>query len=608
MSITSGLWDRTKRRAVVAGTLRLMQNLSRQYEIPTAIVRLIRFRKLLDVLGSAPWAPIKFLENEQILRKMTASHLRLIVGKIEWREYKTQLYPLIDSEQDLSSVENVVWVTNRQQGKTTNLSKFNAALILLSPVGGNVKYVYSTGLDRAQELCRDSKKYIRWIQGDEDVQERIFGLGMAIPKITTDNERMFITECTIKSGVLNTLKARPMNADGCRGDNPHAADFDEVGFIDQKFWFLFAFPLLQVGGRVFTMATTPPKLKSFFDDFIKSVVKRNKNNDFLFLLVNHSMTCAECLEKDVASQCAHKLYLVPKWKIISKFVAMRELVPFKQRKAFEAEIYGVMDQECPTYFPQKLVDFVMLEKPRVTRQDFGKNPVVYVSIDPASHGVSCMGLSAFAFSTIGQICFLGISEVNIERCQTLQITMVVQAFVEKCLTHAMLRSWSDRRGDVRVVPIVECNNNEPAARDIVTTIRETARRMGFSYLMPYKKQYFVTAIKEDLGVWTNHENKGAHIKITYFMMFDNRIVIADPLVTVGEIFKKGAKNPSAKHMCELIRDEFVQFHDDPHKLNNITGKTASTNDDGAWSMIQGIGWAQQIRAIAILDDMGLMVR
>jgi hypothetical protein len=603
MAIGREMWDRTKKRMMQGGTLRRMQSLNKMNSIPVAIVRIIRFRKLLDILGTAPWAPIKFHENEQILRMLTASHLRLIVGKPEWAEFKTQLYPLVENTRDLSSVENVVWVTNRQQGKTTNLAKFNAALIMLSPVGGNLKYVYSTGLDRSQELCRDSKKYINWIQRDEEVQERIAALGMTIPRIVTNNEKMFILECTIKPGIMNTLKARPMNADGCRGDNPHSADFDEVGFIDEKFWFMFAFPLLQVGGRVFTMATTPPKVNSFFDIFAKTIKKRNEKNDILFLLINHSMTCSRCLEKDETSKCSHKLYLVPKWKVISKFVAMRKLVPAKQQKDFEAEIFGVMDGESPTYFPTPLTNYVFIEKPTIRAPRFGANPVVYISVDPASHDVSYMGMSAIAYTTDGQVVILGMAEVSVAKCQIIQVTMCVHQFTSKVLNHMALKRY--KPSNIHVIPIVECNGNEPVARDIVVTVRTASTGMGFQYKMPFTKKYFATAISDDLGVWATNSTKASGVQMLYFMMFDNRIHIVEPLVVVGEVFKKGYQPPNPMSVRELIRDELVQFHDEG---KTITGKTANTNDDMAISLIQAVNWSQMVRATAMLENLDLMSR
>lgn len=46
------------------------------------------------------------------------------------------------------------------------MSKFLAALLLMSPVGGNLVFVYSTSLDRAQEVLRAAKVYIDWIVTD----------------------------------------------------------------------------------------------------------------------------------------------------------------------------------------------------------------------------------------------------------------------------------------------------------------------------------------------------------------------------------------------------------------------------------------------------------
>lgn len=601
ISITSGLWDRTKKRAISARALVRGQSLAQRYEIPEAVVRVIRFRKTLDIFGTCPWANIKFDENERILRMMTASHLRLIVGKREWSEHKSKLYPLIDSTTDLSPLENVVWVTNRQQGKTTNLAKFIAALSLLSPVGGNLMYIYSTGLDRSQELCRDAKKYITWIQGDASVQERLGRLGIAVPRIETNNERMYTIECGIAPGIINTVKARPKNADGCRGDAPQAAVFDEVGFISAQFWYLFAFPLLQVGGRIFTMATTPPPANSYFDIFAASIKKRNAENDRLFLLINHSMVCEKCIENDNAGKCTHKLFLVPRWKTVSKFVAMRALVPAKQRSAFEAEIFGVMDQDSPTYFPRKLLDYVFFEKQVVRSPRFGRNPVIYISVDPASHEVSFMGMSAAAYTTDGQVVILGAAEVSMHKCQIIQVTMCVTRFVESVLRSVLLRQYT--AADIRIVPIVECNNNEILSKDIVSAISTVAKSRGVRFAMPFLRQYFTTAITENIGIWATHTTKASGVQLLYFMMMDNRLNFAEPFVTIGDVHKKQAATPSTVDIKKMLLEELANFHDDG---TNITGKTADTNDDVAMTVVHFAHWSMSIRATAMLESMALM--
>lgn len=80
--------------------------------------RIARFIKLLDLLSTAPWAPLSFSVNESMIKRLIASHIPLIVGN---NDHRATLLPLIGN--DLENAQNTVWVTNRQQGKTTTLSK-----------------------------------------------------------------------------------------------------------------------------------------------------------------------------------------------------------------------------------------------------------------------------------------------------------------------------------------------------------------------------------------------------------------------------------------------------------------------------------------------------
>mgnify|MGYP004147205279 CR=1 FL=1 len=58
---------------------------------------------------------------------MIASHLSLIVGSAN---AKPELYSLIEQYEDWSGSQNLVWITNRQQGKTTTLSKFTGIALI----------------------------------------------------------------------------------------------------------------------------------------------------------------------------------------------------------------------------------------------------------------------------------------------------------------------------------------------------------------------------------------------------------------------------------------------------------------------------------------------
>lgn len=61
---------------------------------------------------------------------MVASHLTLIVGGAN---VKPELYSLVEQYEDWSGSQNLVWITNRQQGKTTTLSKFTGLFPIFEP-------------------------------------------------------------------------------------------------------------------------------------------------------------------------------------------------------------------------------------------------------------------------------------------------------------------------------------------------------------------------------------------------------------------------------------------------------------------------------------------
>ena len=149
-----------------------------------------------------------------------------------------------------------------------------------------------------------------------------------------------------KYNVVNECWARPKNPESCRGDAPRAAIFDEVAFIGKKLWSDFAFPLLQVKDRIFTLATTPPAPSSWFSQFVDQIKERNKNNDFFFNLINHSLSCAVCLEAGEAVDCCHNLMYVPPWKSMVTLNQMLNLASDKE--AYQMEVYGILAAGGPS--------------------------------------------------------------------------------------------------------------------------------------------------------------------------------------------------------------------------------------------------------------------
>lgn len=138
-----------RHKVYVKSTLRRLADVatkSKDTESKPGEREIARFLRLVDLIHQVPWANKSFEPNEKIIRQLMCGHLELIVGQAVAKAHGNRLRQLIDSE---AKDSHLVWVTNRQQGKTTTMAKFLAALSIASPRGGNLVFVYSTSLDRA---------------------------------------------------------------------------------------------------------------------------------------------------------------------------------------------------------------------------------------------------------------------------------------------------------------------------------------------------------------------------------------------------------------------------------------------------------------------------
>ena len=78
-----------------------------------------------------------------------------------------------------------------------------------------------------------------------------------------------------------------------------------------------------------------------------------------------------------------------------------------------------------------------------------------MAIDPASHQKSSMGLCALAYTSVGQICLLGISEVPMKSSDIIQCQMIVERFIFR-LFASLSSGMALDLSRTTIVPIVEC--------------------------------------------------------------------------------------------------------------------------------------------------------
>jgi hypothetical protein len=544
---------------------------------------LASFLRLLQHLGRAPWASSTFSTNERMVRRLCAAHLPLIVGSSAAEEHREQLVSFLDTGNCVGDARNTVWITNRQQGKTSTLGKFIAALAIFSPSGGLVATVYSTGLDRAVELVKAAKQYINWMRSESG---RMVGHDKIV--YTRDNERSFTLRT--QAGVENEIAARPRNVDSCRGDAPRCAFFDEAAFMSATFWYQFAYPLLQVKNRIFTCTTTPPPQDNYFADFARSVKKENARGNNFFFLINHALACEACIDAGVAEDCTHQLHLIPPWKSLLRMTHMASLVPAGRRKEFEAEVYGVCHATDGFYFEMPLLE-AMRDRAPVVRPSLLEN-TVYVAMDPASHQKSEMALVALGLSsTTGQTVVLGLASVGVARYETYNVQAVVRIFTERLLA-ATTYLGSGRA----FIPIVECNNNEVLSSSMLSVFNRVVESGRCRAVMPFTTSRFSKDITPGVGVWTRDTNKLAGVQEVQTLLLEGRLVLSQNMVTVTRDCvgnrTGGMLNPRVA--VRTLVEQLGRVKDD--EKGRISGKTShGDEDDMAIALIFGVYWSTAVR-------------
>jgi len=550
----------------------------------TPTTRVLRFLVLLRHLNTAPWANGRFEANEAVLLQMTAAHMSLISHE---DKPGPELYQLLGASDNTELTQNVVWITNRQQGKTTAIGKFIAALALTARPCKTLACVYSTKLDRASELVRAAKDYLYWMQGD--------GKHHLWPTIQLDrdNERGF--SIVVEPGCPpSEVVARPRNADACRGDAPATAFFDEIAFMTDSFWYTFALPLLQIKDRRFICTTTPPPPKTFFDRFTQNIKKQNAAEDYFFKLINHSLACAACIEDDIAAECCHRLFLVPPWKSLLQFNSLGALMPKRRAAQFAAEVFGVLEGKFEGFLNDKLLQAARV-RPRVARFDGkrSKTPTVWVSIDPPSHRTSAMGMVAVLVTTTGALVVIGAASVDCGATEAAQIQTIVSDWTARLRKHPFVGVQSP------IIPIVECNNNEILSASIVKAIQ-----LHGPCFMPFTKSRFNKWITDKVGVWTTEDTKLSALSCTYEALLDGRITVAATVVVAGrERIDHRSVRPDPPVIVDLLFEQLGQFgYDDKGKVTGKIGEDGQ--DDLGMAFIQLVFWRISIKAAdrAVADN------
>lgn len=529
--------------------------------------RIVMALRLAAHFGTAPWANKFHRPNDAIMRRLMAGALPLIVGHADPVDPGDAM--LLSADPDTALGENYVWITNRQQGKTTTMARLLAVLSLASPVGGSLLGCYSTKYERAAELVLDARRYVEWLQSPAGAHPDWPPGSIVFEKCT---QQMYSVRTPYTpAGSPNEVKSRPTRANTCRGDYFKWSVFDEAAFTNPGFWYTFALPLLQNTGRRFVCATTPPQPGSFFDNFCARVKAQQAEGNRFFQLINHSLACADCIDKDAAADCCHNLHQIPEWKCVSAVMThLKNLIG----DSFTAEVFGVIGAKFRACLPKELVQAAFARK-RIA--DVGKVDRIWIAIDPAYHSRSEMALVAAVGGPAGQLVIVGAASVPVHATEMIQIQGLVSEFCRRV------------RGVVgrgpAFVPIVECNASHVAARSILAAIEQNG-----PVEMPFVAERFRNHVVDQVGVLTTHATKEASVECTLQLLVETRLFVLRGIVSVDRTcFQTTAKPIPTRHMIDTLQTQLqLLTHTDK---GEISGKgTDGQNDDLAMAFLMLVLW------------------
>lgn len=571
-----------------------IKELKESVDIPLGCRRLFKFLAVLELFDGFHWANIRFKENEKMMKRLIASHLKLIVGEAEYKLHSTLLFNMIDATMDLASLKHVVWVTHRQAGKTTTLSKFLAVMSLMSIKGGPLLYVYSTAQHRSIELIDGARRYIDEARSKH--ADALAAIGITIGPYRSNNNQMYSIESCMAPGTFNIVRARPKNADSCRGDSPAAALFDEIGFVTGDFWYQFALPLIGVDDRIFTLATTPPHRGSHFSQFLKLTKEQNAEGNFLFTLFNQDMHCEECAESN-APRCCHLFDRVPPWKPVTGYKNIKDFVANERQGDYKKEFLGIIDGDTDNYFPEKWVNHYISPKNKHKLIGLPTTNKIYVPmfIDPPSHKKSQMGLKALVNAEGnmdaknpqpgGAVYLVGGGQIGVNESKMLELQKIITTFVTKLFSTLITKDHPASQWVL--VPMVETSNNEFQSRQLMDYAMDAANLVGVKSDMPFVPEVFAKHISPYVGVYTDRIAKYGGIARLNDVMREKRLYIWSNYVVVGNVHLIHEPTPTQDSIIDVLAKQLLNYRETD---KGPSGKGDGDNDDMATALILLMYW------------------
>lgn len=558
---------------------------------PDGVIRLVRFQKLVALLGTVEFANNRFELHEEIMRIWTITHLYAIVGIENLKECGAQLRAMLCIPgENIAHVRHTILVTSRQQGKSLLYAKLVAALLMLSPLGDSID-MYATNLQKSQNIMRVAGKYINECRNNPRIRDGIAALGMKPPVYTTYNSRVVVLKSCIDEGVFNTFFSFSNDVINNRGNNGRVIGGDEGAWLGDKCLNVMLMPLLAVPNRTMTLLTTPPEAFNPFNNFLQKI--KDEGRTSAFTIINHVHLCDECVAKKIVL-CCHRLWVTPEHKSVLGTELISRALPDGSAQIIENELYGHISEGTAPYFSEDVLK-MCFDAEEIAVPKFPERINIMVFIDLPSHVRSYAGITAFAQLASGPTIILGTSEFEGARSGSSDIYANYIVFITYILQHPVFRNIS--RSRICLIPAPEANNNGAISKDILRESKLLAQREGIHYFNPYYKEFINKDVMDDEGIRTTDVNKlEGCVELVKAMMM-RQIVFLKDMVTIRAIHIPSSKKPTPAEAKHNLRTQLKHIRDDRH--GKISGKDSGSRDDQAISLFCGYFWF--IQALNVLS-------
>lgn len=290
-----------------------------------------------------------------------------LVHKTDWAQCE---YRFLKKHGLHRVTNNAMCLAPRRFGKTWAVVIFLAALLWTCP--GIEIGVFSISQDISNEIVQWVRVFLSKMP---NAQNRICNHSKGELQVCGEEAARLPLDRKKDHPSMSKLVA--ISSTAGRGRSFQVCVVDEIAYVKETQFKSVILPITQVKGSSIIGISTPRGSGNFYSKFF--TMKDNEGNP-MFVTCPVGMACEDCRKSGMASQCSHKLHLLPKWKTQS---GQKNQKALQDDATYQEEALGLITDHTQLAFPNELAVTQFFERP--TRRVVSAR-VVWLIIDPTGGG------------------------------------------------------------------------------------------------------------------------------------------------------------------------------------------------------------------------------